>query len=239
MNSQLIAYTPLIACHAPSFTTTGLTFTPWRHARGSPFQSLNLSNLRPKKGENRCVETSAQAKSSFSPSSAPTGIFLRDSAMSDIPSYERALALLELGKLQRLTAVQLIEGVELEQRGNLVTLRFLTVVPFFKVSEKYRLGGTLLLPRRDLRSGDQTATASIEDDGTLHLQSRWGEPNAGSVDERLKLLDGGDVLEYVSTLKVAKGTETTKQVYRRVDSWKPKYSWNPLKALQFMSKEEM
>lgn len=168
---------------------------------------------------------------------SPTGIFLRDTAQSDIPSYERALALLELGKLQRLTAVQLIEGVEIQRRGNLITLRFLTVVPFFNVSENCRLGGTLSIQRRDLRPGNQQATASIEPDGTLHLESRWGAPNAGSVDERLQLLESGNLLEYISTLNVAKGTETTRQVYRKVDKWQPKYSWNPLKALQIMSKE--
>ena len=38
-----------------------------------------------------------------------------------------------LGGLQKTTALRLIEGLEIEQRGADVTVRFLTVVPFFKV----------------------------------------------------------------------------------------------------------
>jgi hypothetical protein len=156
-------------------------------------------------------------------------------------SYERSLTLLELGKLQRMTAMQLIEGIELKQGGKWLSVEFLTVVPFFKVTERYNLGSTVSIPRRDLRTGNQLAEAYIDPvDGALHLKSSWNEPNAGSVNEKLSLSPDGKELEYVSTLIVPHGKEVTKQVYTKVNSWRPKYSWNPLKAMQMLasSKED-
>jgi hypothetical protein len=156
-------------------------------------------------------------------------------------SYERALTLLELGKLQRMTAMQLIEGIELKHGGNWLSVEFLTVVPFFKVTERYNLGSTVSISRRDLRAGNQQAEAYVDPvDGALHLKSSWNEPNAGTVNEKLILTANGAELEYVSTLTVPHGKEVTRQVYTRVKEWKPKYSWSPLKALQMLasSKED-
>ena len=153
-------------------------------------------------------------------------------------SYERALALLELGQLQRLTAIQLIEGIEVTYEGTAgVTLHFLTVVPFFNVSERYRFDTSVSISRRDLRPGQQIATAAVDADGTLRLKSEWTAPNAGSVEEVLSMIDNGKSLEYVSTLRMEKngGTETTKQVYTKADSWTPRFEWNPFKALQMVT----
>jgi hypothetical protein len=156
-------------------------------------------------------------------------------------SYERALTLLELGKLQRMTAMQLIEGIEVKHGGQWLSVEFLTVVPFFKVTERYKLGSTVSIPRRDLRPGNQQAEASFDPvNGVLHLKSTWNEPNAGSVNEKLILSPNGRDLEYVSTLVVSHGTEITRQVYTRVKEWTPNNTWNPLKAMQMLasSKED-
>jgi len=181
------------------------------------------------------------AASSSRPPPPPSGIFLRDISRSDMASYERALTLLELGKIQRTTAMQLIEGIELKHGGQWLSVEFLTVVPFFKVTERYKLGGTVSIPRRDLRPGNQRAEAYVDPvDGVLHLKSSWNEPNAGSVNERLVLKPNGRDLEYISTLVVPHGTEITKQVYTKVKEWKPNNTWNPLKAMQMLasSKED-
>lgn len=62
------------------------------------------------------------------------GTWIRDLEATDMKGYERILELLHLSGLQRTTALQLIEGLEFEQSGDKATIRFLTVVPFFKVS---------------------------------------------------------------------------------------------------------
>ena len=191
--------------------------------------------------QNSSLNSNISSSPSIPPPRPPTGIFLRDLSRSDMTSYERSLMLLELGKLQRLTAMQLIEGIELKHGGEWLSVEFLTVVPFFKVTEKYRLGNTVSIPRRDLRPGNQQAEAYIDPaDGALQLKSTWKEPNAGSLNEKLLLSSDGNTLEYTSTLTVPQGKEVTKQVYTRVKEWKPKYSWNPLKAMQMlaMSKED-
>ena len=61
------------------------------------------------------------------------GTWIRDQAASDMKGYGRILELLHLSGLQRTTALQLIEGLEFEQSETGATIRFLTVVPFFKV----------------------------------------------------------------------------------------------------------
>ena len=163
----------------------------------------------------------------------PSGIFLRDTENSDMVSYDRSLKLLKLGRLERLTATQLIEGIQVEQTLNTVVLKFLTVVPFFNVAERYHLNETVSIPRRDLRPGVQRAHAWIAKDGALHLSSTWNEPNSGSLDEVLKYREDGS-LEYISTLKVHAAVERTRQVFCKVDEWNPRFSWNPLEALKYL-----
>ncbi|KAL4420693.1 hypothetical protein ABPG75_010349 [Micractinium tetrahymenae] len=136
----------------------------------------------------------------------------------------------QLSGLQKTTALQLIEGVEIEQRGQQVAVRYLTVVPFFKVIEGYRLGSAVSMGRRDLRRGSQQATAGVGPGGSLQVTISWGAPNAGGVEEMYCLVGaGGDTLECVSTVTVAAGSATTRTVYRRSTSgWAPRYKWNPL-----------
>ena len=50
-------------------------------------------------------------------------------------AYDEMLSLMQLSGLQRTTALRLIEGVELEQTATELSVSFLTVVPFFKVSK--------------------------------------------------------------------------------------------------------
>lgn len=106
------------------------------------------------------------------------------------------------------------------------------MVPFFKVTEAYRLDGPSSMARRDLRGGQQRATAKVTPEGGLSVEIAWGEPNAGSVSERYSLLEGGAALECVSTVAVAAGSVTTRTVYRRsTTGWRPRFQWNPLYSL--------
>lgn len=189
--------------------------------------------------------TTVAAAATASNPPPPTGIFLKDVHRTDMAAYERAIALLQLGRLQRLTAAQLIEGIQIDiSDGKTLTLKFLTVVPFFNVIETYSLSNiapatSTQNKRRDLRPGLQQCTARLDDDGTtMHIYMTWEAPNAGSMEECIALLADGTTLEYHSTVTVAAGSETTKSVYTRADAWKPRYQWNPIKALQIMAKNQ-
>ena len=100
-------------------------------------------------------------------------------------------------------------------------------MPFFKVTEAYRLAAPTAMARRDLRRGSQQATAADEPDGALAVRISWGEPNAGGVEERYRLLEGGAALECQSRVSVAAGSVLTRTVYRRSAGWQPRYRWNP------------
>jgi hypothetical protein len=96
------------------------------------------------------------------------GTWLADYGAST--NRDALLTALGLSGLQRVTAQKLIEGVEVEvvnQGGGgggvpAFEVRFLTVVPFFKVSETVPLDGSpSTQARRDLKAGKQTARAAV------------------------------------------------------------------------------
>lgn len=102
-------------------------------------------------------------------------------------------------------------------------------MPFFKVTERVQLGGSSKMARRDLRSGNQQATAAVQPDGSLRVDISWDAPNAGSICEQWRLLEGGSALECSSTVAVQAGRATTRSLYRRSsDGWRPRFKWNPL-----------
>jgi hypothetical protein len=126
-----------------------------------------------------------------SPRAALAGVWARDEARSDGAAYDKMLDVLGLTGLQRLTA-RLIDGIELAEGPgpDKFTVKFLTIVPFFKVTETYpvRTSGSEVaparLPRRDLRPGAQTAVAEARADGRLRVEFEWGEPLAGAFAQR-------------------------------------------------------
>jgi ABC-type transport system involved in cytochrome c biogenesis ATPase subunit len=61
------------------------------------------------------------------------GVWIKDTSASDLEAYGRSLDVMGLGGLQKTTALRLIEGLEIVQEGSTLSVRFLTVVPFFKV----------------------------------------------------------------------------------------------------------
>jgi len=85
---------------------------------------------------------------------------------------------LGLSGLQKVTA-RLIEGLEVQQSRENFTVSFVTVVPFFKVTEDVPLdAGSTQLGRRDLRFGRQTMAARSVSGGVL-VEMSWGPPMAG------------------------------------------------------------
>ena len=176
------------------------------------------------------------AYSNSSSPSPPLGTFIRDVAASDMKSYEKTLGLLGLGKIQQLTAIQLIEGLEVTAQGDNITLKFLTVVPFFNVLERYSLKGSSSFGRRDLRPGHQLGNAAFNANGALCLKSTWGEPKAGAMEEVMSLAPDGSTLEVIATLTVGGKQESTRQIYRKVETWNPQKKWNPIAALSMLAK---
>ena len=136
-----------------------------------------------------------------------TGVWIKDRQASDLESYARALDMMRLGSLQKTTALNLIEGFELREEQGGLKLKFLTVVPFFEVSETYRSAPANLAPtfskqisismpgtdrncllhsfdgvtemgRRDMKRGLQEASAQLTSSGMI-VAIEWGRPDPG------------------------------------------------------------
>jgi hypothetical protein len=72
----------------------------------------------------------------------------------------------------------LILLVLLLQTNASFTVNFVTVVPFFKVTETIPFNSSTQMGRRDLRSGKQTASAKRTAEGVT-VEMEWGAPMAG------------------------------------------------------------
>lgn len=181
----------------------------------------------------------------------PNGIYMRDDEASTMKNYSRMLGLLNLSGIQRLTAIKLIEGVEVrvDEARNKAIVQYLTVVPFYNVVEEYHLDGKRTKnSRRDLQSGSMVCTACLKNDlpkesregqnMVLRLDMYWDRPNPGALLEEMHVMEGGRELVVRSTVKVNAGTETARMVYHKIEGeYKPKYRWNPLEALRLMNSQ--
>jgi hypothetical protein len=178
----------------------------------------------------------------------PQGVYMRDDASSEMKDYAKMLSLLKLSSLESYTASKLIEGVRIsiDQTRNKATVQYLTVVPFYNVTEDFCLDGMTRTKnkRRDLQPGWTTCTGSLTNDipaerkgegqnMVLRTESSWSDPNAGGLIEEMHVSRTGELIVR-STVEVREGTASCRLVYHKVDDYRPKYSWNPLQALQIM-----
>lgn len=58
-------------------------------------------------------------------------------------------------------------------------VNFLTIIPYFKVTERYVINGRTKVMRRDLRSGEAVATGERVEGG-VRLNVTFGSPFAGA-----------------------------------------------------------
>ena len=167
------------------------------------------------------------------------GIWLEDRGASDLQAYEQQLDLMSLSGFAKTTALNLLEGLEVTMSPSYAIIRisFLTVVPFFKVTESYDLTRTTMMPRRDLKLGQQQARAFILREDTLQIASTWGEPNSAKLSENFTLLTP-DVLQVEAHLEVGGRGVTSRRLFNRSTEWQPKYTftdkfplWNPFSKL--------
>ncbi|KAK9807520.1 hypothetical protein WJX72_001403 [[Myrmecia] bisecta] len=201
---------------AQQSSTSTLTAAPSAATETSVRQSNNAS------------EASSQPMSGANIQSQPinfSGIWIKDQQASDYESYDRALAVMKLGGLQRTTALRLIEGVEIQQTRDNMSVHFLTVVPFFKVTETFSFRGLTTMGRRDLRKGKQTASTKLIPEG-VRIDMTWPEPHAGGLVDVFTSPEP-NVLHIKSTISVGGASESTVQVYRREAKWQPKNKMTP------------
>eukprot|EP00798_Chlamydomonas_sp_ICE-L_P011384 gene11384-12084_t len=70
-----------------------------------------------------------------------SGIWVKETELSDAEGYVKMMDVLMLSGLQRVTA-RLIDGLQLEHTPHeKLSISFITIVPFFRVTEKYKVSG--------------------------------------------------------------------------------------------------
>ena len=122
------------ASSSPSSSSSGTS--SWsRGASGRPAGSSWGTGAAPP-ARSPTILPSAAGSGTSSPSSSTSGgagieglagVWIKDQAASDSVSYSRACDLMQLNGLQKQTAMQLIEGLEIEQQGQqAVAVRYLT-----------------------------------------------------------------------------------------------------------------
>lgn len=140
------------------------------------------------------------------------GVWQKDQSRCDKDGYGRALDLMGLGGIQKATAMGL-EGMEvkLDEASGVFETFFLTPVPFFKVRERFVLGGVeSKQSRRDLRGGQQVGKAWLRE-GRIVTQIAWGPKQAGTGQEEFWVDENGQ-LNVKSTVTVNGQSSTTIQV---------------------------
>ena len=211
-------------------------------------------------------ETSSSSSNSPAPSSDDAlalarqlqGIWIADYARSS--GRSKLLSAMGLSGLQRVTAEKLIEGVSLSvvsssssgpssppspssSSSNSLVAKFLTVVPFFNVTEAVPLDGSSTeLPRRDLKPGAATVSITVAvESGTSRLVvvSEWDESGGGggtkvSLRETYKLVKPTELHVEASLLNkgssAAAVAASSTTVYRLDKAWKPRYSFPAQKS---------
>ncbi|KAG2423355.1 hypothetical protein HXX76_015403 [Chlamydomonas incerta] len=150
-----------------------------------------------------------------------TGIWEKDLEASDVGGYEKALDLWQISGVQKATA-RLIEGLELAHTPGgrpALNVHFLTIIPYFKVTEVYPMtpGTRSKMRRRDQRGGDALACAERVATGVV-CRATWGAPFAGDLEESYTIPDpvgAPDCMHVTSTIRVGDKAATTLQVYHR------------------------
>ncbi|KAG1665981.1 hypothetical protein FOA52_010079 [Chlamydomonas sp. UWO 241] len=160
--------------------------------------------------------------STLAPTPSPTpaedvdlsGVWSKVPELSDDEAYERCLDLWGISGMQKATA-KLIEGLEISHAGPKFHVHHLTMIPYFKVTEKYDLERPCKVMRRDLRSGHATADARWTGDRRgVALDVAFGAPFPGRLVEVYHSPEA-DVMHVTSTIHVRDRSVAVIQVYTR------------------------
>ena len=75
------------------------------------------------------------------PDSVLAGVWLRDEQASDMTAYKRSLThCMRLSGLEKETATRLFEGMQIQHDDEGISVQYLTVVPFFQVTNSWQHG---------------------------------------------------------------------------------------------------
>lgn len=139
------------------------------------------------------------------------GTWIKDPVLSE--SMEDALQLLQLNGLVR-TAIRLIRGVRLRVTEEEFEFVVFSVIPWFKVVERYPwTGATSLHKRRDLRRGKHRGRVRLHD-GHVLLLLEWEDPFGGVNEDDFYLVKDNE-LHVSTTITIGDHTVKYIQVYTR------------------------
>ncbi|KAG2428383.1 hypothetical protein HYH02_014399 [Chlamydomonas schloesseri] len=236
---KMIRLGPLVDVDVTATTTVTTTTTTTTATAASPAMSAASvmdSQLDAVAPQVAATEQQQQQQQPAAPAALAvdpaclTGIWEKDLEASDVGGYEKALDLWQISGVQKATA-RLIEGLELVHSGGgggggggrtaaapSLNVHFLTIIPYFKVTEVYPMSGARSkMRRRDQRGGDAMACAERVPLGVV-CRASWGAPYAGELEESYTIPDpvgAPDCMHVTSTIRVGDKSATTLQVYQR------------------------
>lgn len=155
-----------------------------------------------------------------------SGIWVKDLEKSELANYEKCIDMWGLSGVQKQTA-KLLEGLEVSHKGDKFDVHFLTIIPYFKVTETYTVNGKTKNRRRDLRHGDAVSVTKPIDGGVF-IETSFGDSFPGNVEETYWSPEP-DVLHVRSTIFVgdrAKGAQrsaSTLQIYHKKNMSKSEF----------------
>jgi hypothetical protein len=155
------------------------------------------------------------------------GTWKRDMEKTDIGSMNLAFTAMKLGKFQKLAALKLIDGLEIDYstQSNTntkgeeeVKLRYLTKLPGITMEERYKRGHNLEARRRDQRKGHQYGKVEELGRHEMKLAIWWEGELPGKVTEHFAVTsDGGldvNAVFYVGGEKIC-----IRQHYQPIDQY--------------------
>jgi len=111
-----------------------------------------------------------------------SGVWMKDALVSSTAEYDKALGMMGMTGMMKM-AVDVLVGIDLQQRGGTVRIKYLASVPNFpEIIEEYRYGEWSEVPRRDMQRGWQRIRADVLQDGRLQLQVELGPTGWASTD---------------------------------------------------------
>ncbi|BDA44299.1 hypothetical protein COCOBI_05-4830 [Coccomyxa sp. Obi] len=142
------------------------------------------------------------------------GMWIKDKAASD--SMEPAMDLMRLNGLIR-RAINLVKGVDITITEDVFEMAITSIIPWFKVRERYPLTGEEKQhKRRDLRRGGARGRVSVNPNGAFRIDIAWPEPHGGTGYDLFYVEDSDpNTLHVDSLITVGGRTATYNTVYRR------------------------
>ena len=131
---------------------------------------------------------------------------------SDTEAFETGLEIMQLAPIQK-GAARAISAIELVHTDDTFSMHFVTPVPQFKVTERYKFREEVRIGRRDLRPGKQVVRLETTA-RSLVVRHGWGDPVPGSLVEEF-FCPHADVLHMVSLVEVGGKAAKVLQVYTR------------------------